>query len=157
MLSGGTKMYLTWNQLPKPTLPGSPPLPTGLSCTEECLTAAGQRKHSEGVSQMQKRWLLLPLDPQPGSSKLSCLPWGVGMCSRGWALPLPILCLRRSRTHVASRIGIYVPMGKSNSSEMRDLCAAAVQWMAPLVKMPGTNDGHHKILPSAAREVWLCV
>lgn len=53
---------------------------------------------------------------------------------------------------MASRTGICVPMGKSSSSEMHDLCAAALHWRAPLIKMPGINDGHHKILPSEAKE-----
>lgn len=53
---------------------------------------------------------------------------------------------------MASRTGICVPMGKSSRSEMHDLCAAALHWRAPLIKMPGINDGHHKILPSEAKE-----
>lgn len=80
-------------------------------------------------------------------------------CSRGGrALPLPGLWLRRSRIYLSSIIGtIYVPMGKSNRCEVRNLCTAVLQRKVPLVKMPGINYEHCKILSSAAREVRLHV
>lgn len=158
MHSGGTKMYFTWNQLPNPCFyPALSHFPQDWVALRS-VVAAGQREHTGGGSQMQKWWILPPVDSQPqGDSNSAAFPGEAGMCFRGWALPLPILCLRRSRTHVASRKGIFAPMGKSNSSEMHELCAGALYWRAPLVKMPGINDGNHKILPSTAKEVWLYV
>lgn len=155
---GGTKMYLTWNQLPNPPFfPCSAPLPAGLSHTEKCWTAARQRKRTEGGSQMQKWWMLPPLESQPERFKLCCLPLGGRNVLQGLSSSLPYLVAEEEQNPCESRRGISVPMGKSNSSEMQDLRAAALHWRAPLVKMPGINGGHHEILHSAAKEVWLCV